>query len=358
MHKNPKILFIVKRRELVDDYGNVRPVCSPNGEEYNLYGELNSSGLYNSVRFVVQILQHVGVNAHLAQVVDNNCIDKEVTKHKPDIVVIEALWVVPEKFEILHKLHKHVQWLIRLHSEIPFLSFEGMSIDWLFKYAKSNNNISISANSERMVRELQPLLKTKIFYTPNMYPTCGENFNKEHRDPRYIDIGCFGAIRPLKNQLIQAISAIEFADKHDKILRFHINATRIEGKADPILRNIRFLFEHTAHQLVEHKWMNHEDFINVIRHEIDMGMQVSFSETYNIVSADLVDNNIPIVTSKEVQFVLPIFHADPTNSKDIIDKLDHAWLTSKIDSQYLNKELLKHMNKVALEDWFKVLREI
>ena len=60
-----------------------------------------SSGLYNSTSFIVRGLKARGIDAEIIEVIDNNCIDKEVTRYKPDVVVIEALWVVPEKFDIL-----------------------------------------------------------------------------------------------------------------------------------------------------------------------------------------------------------------------------------------------------------------
>jgi hypothetical protein len=103
---NPKILFLLKRRH---DY---------NSEEHT---NLNiSTGLYNSAHFMHEMLIDEGLESNIAVVVDNNSIDKEVTKYKPTHVIIEALWVVPEKFYILSKLHPNVKWIIRLHSEIPF----------------------------------------------------------------------------------------------------------------------------------------------------------------------------------------------------------------------------------------------
>src|SRR6516165_3286534 len=103
MHHKPRILFILKHRGF-GAYG-----CW----NYSDNGGHLSSGLYNSVRFVVDMLNDNDIEAKMVDVIDNNCIDREVTKFKPTHVIIEAFWVVPEKFDILRPLHPKVKWIVR-----------------------------------------------------------------------------------------------------------------------------------------------------------------------------------------------------------------------------------------------------
>ncbi len=126
-----KILFICKKRKT---YGS------------GPYTHIVSSGLLNSAKFVNDMLVKNGVNSTIVEVIDNNCINKEVTLHKPTHVIIEALWVVPSKFEVLTKLHPNVKWIIRLHSEIPFIANEGIAMEWVFECMKYKNVI-VSVNS-------------------------------------------------------------------------------------------------------------------------------------------------------------------------------------------------------------------
>ena len=115
-----KVMFILKRRE---DYNAV------------LHQNIGlSTGLYNSASFMNQMLRNSGVHSNLYVVEDNNRIDALVSAYKPTYVIIEALWVVPSKFAILQKLHPDVKWIIRLHSEMPFMAGEGMAMDWLGDY--------------------------------------------------------------------------------------------------------------------------------------------------------------------------------------------------------------------------------
>ena len=48
------------------------------------YGYQLSSGLRNSVRFVVEMLHLLGIAAEWVEVTDAHCIDREVTRYKPE----------------------------------------------------------------------------------------------------------------------------------------------------------------------------------------------------------------------------------------------------------------------------------
>jgi len=337
-----KVLFILKRRE-----------------DYNAAAHSNiglSTGLYNSAIFVNNMLLESDVESVLEVAIDNNCIDRLVTKHKPTHVIVEALWVVPQKFTVLQRLHPDVTWIIRLHSEMPFMAGEGMAMDWLGDYSRFKN-IVIGVNAPRMLRETRLYLQhlnqwddatteDKVIYMPNYYPQEYES-KKFDRNKDWVDIGCFGAVRPLKNHLLQAFGAIEFADKLGKQLRFHVNAGRIEMQGGPALANLKGLFQQISehgHQLINHQWTPREQFLELCG-QMDIGLQVSFSETFNIVGADIISQGVPLVGSDEIPWAVPAFCADPTNSEDIAEKLLTAykwpWLNVKSNqislTSYTNK---------------------
>jgi len=137
--------------------------------------------------------------------------------------------------------------------------------------------------------------------------------------------------------LIQAIAAIKYANLYGKKLKFHINVARVESRGEPVLKNIRNLFQNNPeHMLVEHQWLTHDEFIDVVQ-RMDLGMQVSFSETFNIVSADFVNNNIPVVVSDEVYWVNKLFKSKTTEVDSIVNKMRLALLTKTFKGQYLNK---------------------
>lgn len=346
MHQ-PKVLFILKKKKLYDDPG---------------YAQTIHSGLFNSAQFVNDMLYHNGITSHCVHVNDNNEIDREVTKYRPNIVIIEALWVVPEKFEVLHKLHPTVKWIIRLHSEIPFIANEGIAMDWIYKYSEiaERDNVSLAPNTKKMFNDLISIGIKRLILLPNYYPV-DENrvahidFNQCHyRKKSHIDIGCFGAVRPMKNQLLQAVAAIEFGNQIGKPVHFHMNTARVE-RGETVLRNIRALFDsQDTHKLVEHPWYNHRDFVTVIS-EMDLGLQVSLNETFNIVAADFAANDIPVVGSSEISWLNFLYQAKTTSANDIVRKLKFAYKFKAFNFQKLNKNKLKSVSEKAKDLWIGFL---
>jgi len=331
------------------------------GEDYRIveYGYFRRfSGLFNSARLVNEMLQDNGISSDIEIARDNNDIDRLVTRHKPDYCIIEAYWVVPEKFEILHKLHPNIKWIIRIHSEVPFWATEGISMDWSLRYL-DYDNVYLAPNSSRLFEDLKIALTVKydretidnrVVFLPNYYPSADKKLKREHKIPGVVKVGCFGAIRPLKNQLIQAIAAIDYANKTHQKLEFHINGNRLEGNGEPVIKNIRKLFEHShKHELVEHAWQPHHLFLETIA-DMDIGMQVSFTESFNIVTADMVTVGIPVVTSSEISWVSSFFHADPTSVNSIVNKMHKAKFLGKMGVM-LNRVLLDCYSEKSVDKW-------
>lgn len=338
MENSQKILFILKKRQIYS------------GTFYST----TSSGLFNSANFVNEMLLENKIDSRIVEVLDNNEIDKYVTENDPDIVIIEAIWVVPDKFEILQKLHPKVKWVIRIHSELPFIANEGIAISWLKEYTKYEN-VHIGSNSQYFIKSMTPFLG-KIEYLPNYYPISRplkKDLKIKNKD--VINFGLFGAIRPLKNALTQAVAAMLYADEKNKILNLHINSSRIEQDGENTLKNIRALFDKTPHTLIEHKWLNHSDFITLVS-KMDLGLQVSLSETYNIVTADFVNQEVPVITSEEITFVSNFSKVSVTKDANEIKEKINNTLKFSIMLKVVNKQMLSWNSKNSEEVWVKYLK--
>jgi glycosyltransferase involved in cell wall biosynthesis len=258
---------------------------------------------------------------------------------------------------------------------MPFLAGEGMAMDWIADYVKFPK-IVVAANSPRMLHEIKSYVATAVpehseqdteravIYLPNYYPKDFKNkptlkTNKYRGNEKYwIDIGCFGAIRPLKNHLTQAIAALKYANEHGKQLRFHINSGRIEGKAEPVLNNLIGMFQQLGehnHQLIAHEWVPREQFLELCA-QMDVGLQCNFSETFNIVTADLVSQGVPIVGSSEIPWGSKIFTAIPTDSESIAHAIARAAHHPKLNV-YLNRRGLTKYCKQTKKIWAKYFKE-
>jgi len=340
-----RVLFILKRRE---DY---------NATIHSALGM--STGLYNSAKFMNDMLLSNGIESHLEVVADYNKIDRQCWLYKPTHCIIEAIWVVPQKFRDLQRLHPNVKWVVRVHSEMPFLAGEGQAMEWIADYS-GFKNIILAINAPRMLGEIRTYLQTRngwtdaetqerVIYLPNFYPQEYKS-KKFNRDKDTIDISCFGAIRPLKNHVLQAIAAIGFANEIGKKLRFHVNAGRIEMQGGPVIKNLKNIFQQlhdSGHEMINHQWTPREQFLKLCG-EMDIGLQVSFSETFNIVGADLISQGVPLVgTAEEIPWAVHTFCADPTNSKDIIAKLHTTYKMPWVNVKANQWSLTNYTNKTA-----------
>jgi hypothetical protein len=336
----PKVLFIVKQRQT----------------EYGV-----SYGLLNSCRFLCNTFGRFGIESKVIGVVDNNAIDKEVYNYNPTHVFIEALWVVPEKFDVLVPLHPNVKWYVRLHSNTPFIASEGIAMQWMLGYEerrKQYGNPTISPNCTKLIDDLALSRGFQTIYAPNIYcPDSCDNVQytkmKVSHEPNILNVGCFGAIRPMKNHLLQAMAAMAFANEIGMILHFHING-RCEQNGEPIYRNLVNFFAGTEHQLINHPWSEHQEFLGLVR-EMDMGLQVSFSETFNIVAADMAINDIPVVGSSDIEWLSPLYQCGTTDIHSIVRHMRWAYYGRYLKLQILNKIGLHIYNYRAVAAWMRLL---
>jgi len=384
-----RVLFILKHRTFESVYSTGSPYECGYGEGGDpppagspCYTHDLSSGLTISVDFVAEMLRAMGVQCKVVQVGDNNDIDREVHRYKPTHVIIEALWVVPEKFAILHKLHPDIHWLVRIHSEITFLSNEGVAMDWITRCA-GYPMVSIAANSKaaqldilQVLRAVYPQwneweLNRKAVYLPNYYsipeandwvawfkqtrqPQTVSRIQLDNKDGVVLNVACFGSIRPLKNNLIQAVGALRYADAEGVTLHFHINGERTEGGGN-VLKNLRALFVNTKHSLVEHPWMEHAPFLRVLSW-MDVSLCVSLSETFCIVAADSIAVGVPTVVSSEVDWASFFAMADPTDSRSIEKAIRRALMPAfhRIGA-WLNRRALRKYCRRSRTAWAEYL---
>jgi len=343
-----KILILLKKSS---NYG---------GYDSNIKGT-SKAGLFNSARLITQAIEEFhGIETHLELCIDGNDIDNKLFKYKPNICIIEAVWVTPTKLKELQLLHPKVDFIIRAHSKIPFLAMEGMALTWLTEYL-TIPNVEISFNNKTTSHDLNSIGINNI-YLPNIYEKIEEKCNFYHSiinhfktnkfNKNVYNIGCFGAIRPMKNQLNQAVAAIKFGDITNSTINFYVNAGRLEQSGENVLKNLRALFNYSRHNLIEVEWLERYEFLELLGN-MDISMQVSLTETFNIVAADSVLMKVPVVISPEIDW-LHTGISNPNNVDLMVKQILKVWKYKKL---YTKRNLidLGKSNNLALHEWFKFL---
>jgi glycosyltransferase involved in cell wall biosynthesis len=318
MFQHPLTLFVIKEKNGYD-CGTI------------------SSGLRNSAGFVVDMLLNEGIRALLVEAVDGNSIDALVAKYRPVRVVLEAIWVTPNKLAELHRLWPKVKWTVRAHSETPFLAQEGMAGAYILEYMKQG--VEVAFNSADTANDFSVFGPTT--YLPNYYPL--RKPRPAHPVSSELNVGCFGAIRPLKNQFIQAIAALTFAKRQGKKLRFHMNGTRPEQFGANNLKNIQAVL---GSDLVLHPWFNHADFLEVIA-AMDICLQVSLTESFSVVASDAVSMGVPLIGSPAIKWLPERSQATVDSAESIVSAMGTADATNVI----MNNATLNAYLKEAVLIW-------
>lgn len=304
-----------------------------------------NSGLFNGCQMVVNALNTEQIAA--AKII--NCVGErdliaEIEKFKPDVVVVQALWFNPAMLEGLSKF-SNTKFICHIHSNIPFLALESEAMHYLCAYKKHDWDIVI--NSVEGANYFRTVFGEGI-YLPNVYskPICLRSITEKED----LHIGCFGAIRPMKNHLSQAIAAIEFAKQKGKPLFFHINNLRIEAMGNGVYHNLMHLFlnQPEEFQLVHDGWIEPAEFPSHLM-SMDLCMQLSMTETFNIVTADAISVGSPVVVSKDIDWVDSEAICKTNKLGDILEVMETAYLNEVLAAR--NAEKLRLHNKIALEPW-------
>jgi hypothetical protein len=300
-----------------DDYGDY-------GDDYGSeggYGHCHR-GLGINALMTVKVLRKNGIHANLCAVFDFEGVCKGLEKHRPTHAVIQALWLTAAQMTDLCACFPDTHFVVRCHSQIGFLQVEPGSIktlrDDLF-LQEGFLNLSVSSNTLRLQEFLQQVYKSPVLYLPNLYDLDRVNRKRdESHDHRVLRVGSFGAHRLLKNHTTACAAAMMMAQRRGSDLEFYVNAGRDENvKGNGIISALKHMTDRLPWvKLVEVGWEEWSQFRATVAH-MDLTMQTSFTETFNIVTADSVAEGVPAVVSSAIEWVPPRWQADVDNAADI-----------------------------------------
>lgn len=296
-----------------------------------------ASGLSNCINQIVKTVP--GIVKGEVEGIDH--IMNLIQHHKPTKAIFEGLFLTADMVARVQAYFPNLRLYVHIHSNIPFLTLESTAFAMFKMYQEKG--VGIIWNSEDGYDAVEGGL-----YLPNIYTE--QQFSRTKVDDGYLDVACHGSIRPMKNQAIQALAAIKCANLLGKILKFHVNWDRGEGEADAVRMTLKNIFAmHPHHELVKDPWMEHKDFIQHLR-TMDIGMQVSLSETFNIVAADYVSAGIPIIVSEEIKWAHEWSKVSTSSVNEISNRMIAA-LDPRNGLLNAGRESLISHSKLAVASW-------
>jgi hypothetical protein len=178
-------------------------------------------------------------------------------------------------------------------------------------------NFQVAGNSIRFIRWARQAYQAPMAYLPNMYYL---DYAVTSNTPVYrggtLRIGCFGATRPLKNMMSQAGAVLQLHEELKVETEFWINSGRLEGNTT-ILNAVKAMTSNIAgFTLKEANWATWPQFRDIVR-KMHLLMQVSYTESFNMVTADGVAEGVPSVVSDVIEWAPPYWQAYGDDVPDI-----------------------------------------
>lgn len=315
-------------------------------------------GLGVSAAHTVRVLRRAGVDIEAAPAAEPQDIHAAVAA-RPHLThcMLEAPWVSRDAMIELLRAFPRVHFLVRTHSQIGFLQVEPGAIELireLLILQENSLNLSVATNSLTLKRFLETAYCGHALYLPNLYDL--ERVTRKHtvrHASRVLRIGSFGALRLLKNHTTAAAAALMLARKSGCELEFWISTDNDTEGGIAVLDALRKMFAGlTWARLVEQPWQNWASFRRTVA-GMDLCIQVSMTETFNITSADAVAEGVPSVVSPSIEWAPNYWKADPDRLEDIV-RIGGALLAST-DGAEDGLLALKSFLKDATDRWLDYL---
>ena len=265
-------------------------------------------------------LRQSGTLADVWPVVDAPDLRKRLAGCGATHVAISAPWIPSSELQRLTVDFPDVQFSVVCHSNVGFLQAdangvklfgEGMEIE------RGSHNFRMAGNSRKFADWVQTTFSVPCAYLPNLYyldshvPTSRPIFRGG-----VLRVGAFGATRALKNLMSAAGAALAIARDLDVDLELWINSGRDEGGGG-ILNAIREMYAITPSAKVVHtgwqSWHNHRKTVS----HMDLLISCSYTESFNMVTADGVAEGVASVVSDAIDWAPPHWQAQADNVLDI-----------------------------------------
>jgi hypothetical protein len=299
-------------------------------------GSLSHVGLRISADYTAKTLQQHGIWAEAWSLKSAEDLVKKLRKAhesavndcevRPSHVVISAPWIPSAEVAAMAYEFPNIMFAVTSHSSVGFLSADPSAIKIMREIADLQmmcHNVFVAGNSQKFVSWATDTWGVHATWLPNLYCT-SENFNHHRKwNGGLLRLGIFGANRPLKNAISGAAAAAELATKLGTPIELYLSSGRNEGGSfkaiDEITSGIPNL------KIIHTGWLSWPAFRRLLR-TIDLVFQVSYTESFNVVTADAISEGVPVVVSEAIDWVPKDWKAiadEPSNITHVAERLLH-----------------------------------
>jgi len=234
-------------------------------------------------------------------------------------VVVSAPWIATMELAKLAAGFTNTQFAVNCHSNLGFLQADPNAVRLVREgtdLERTTWNFRVAANNERLANWVTDAYGLPCSWLPNLYylDHCARIARAPFRGGT-LRIGAFGATRPLKNFMTAAGAAVQIASTLRTDVEFWMSSGRNEGGGS-VPAAIQQMIQGVRHiRFVESGWQSWPQFRQTIR-SMHLLLQPSYTETFNVVTADGVAEGVPSVVSEAIDWA-------PANWKARVDDVSH-----------------------------------
>lgn len=276
--------------------------------------------------------------------------------NRPSHVIISAPWIPTLDLQMLVFNHSDIRFVVTCHSNVGFLQADPQGVK-LFRDAlnleKGSLNFNAAGNSKRFCNWINDSYGSACTFLPNLYhlerdfPVSRPLYNGG-----VLRIGVFGAIRPLKNIMTAGGAILEIANNLHCDTEMHINGSRVEG-GGTVLRSLEEMFRGIPGvRLVINGWLQWPEFRRLVR-SMHLLIQASYTESFNMVTADGAAESIPSVVSDAIDWAPKDWKAEVDDAIRMAKTAKH--LLGDRDAGFDGFMALKKFNEDGVRVWKEYL---
>lgn len=283
-------------------------------KNFSVFNNLSHIGLGTAANSNADYLNKFSINTTVIPVTTNvEIVDHLNNNPQTTHMIIFAPWLSSYDMEAMLVEFPNVKFVMLSHSNVGFLQADANGVTLIrqaIELTKKHRNFHVGGNSIKFVNWLNETFfvdeddDSYAVYLPNLYEMSRDpsKLYKYWNDGTTLNIGMFGAVRSQKNNMTAAGAAMTIAKKLDTPVNFHMSVGREDGDASLILSAIRNLTADIPNfKVVEVSWMDNAEFKRLIG-DMHLLLQPSYTESFNLVTADGISAGVPTVTSEAIDW--------------------------------------------------------